>query len=163
MNKSGGQNIKQAIEDDNLDIVTAFKAQQQRSNKNIDNDSCSVKTTATLNHHNKDLEKKEQYDDDSSTIFKFHHNHNNNLFKRGWNKVIGDIYANDDPMEYRQSRKNIIILIVALSGVSGPIGSMIYMPGATDMAADLYTSLAGINGTVAAYVVCMGLAVSIYI
>ncbi|KAI8992038.1 major facilitator superfamily domain-containing protein [Mycotypha africana] len=80
------------------------------------------------------------------------------VFSKWWSKVMGDIYANDDPHSYSKLRKNLIIFIVALGGISGPIGSMIYMPGLVTVSRDLNTPMTAINGTVSAYVICMGIA-----
>lgn len=81
--------------------------------------------------------------------------------RSNWFKyLIGDIYASDDPRDLSESRKNIIVFIVALGGVSGPLGSMIYMPGLLSVARDLKTSISAVNGSVAAFVVFMGVAVS---
>ncbi|KAI8137472.1 major facilitator superfamily domain-containing protein [Fennellomyces sp. T-0311] len=80
-------------------------------------------------------------------------------YRSSWFKyLLGDVYAQDDPSDISASRRNIIILIVALGGVSGPLGSMIYMPGLLAVANDLNTSVSAVNGTVAAYVVFMGVA-----
>jgi hypothetical protein len=73
---------------------------------------------------------------------------------------IGDIYAQDDPMEYSRSKKNAIILVVALGGVFGPLASMIYMPSLVDIANALHTSTASVNATVSTFVVFLGVGVS---
>lgn len=84
--------------------------------------------------------------------------------KGTWIKfLIGDVHADDDPQQLSMARKQLIIFIVALSGISGPLGSMIYMPGLLSVADDLHTSMSAVNGSVSAYVVFMGLAVSIRI
>ncbi|KAI8137648.1 major facilitator superfamily domain-containing protein [Fennellomyces sp. T-0311] len=81
------------------------------------------------------------------------------ITRRTWIKyVIGDPYAHDDPMQLSMARKQAIIFVVALSGISGPLASMIYMPGLLSVARDLNTSLEAVNGTVSAYVVFMGVA-----
>ncbi|KAI9244130.1 major facilitator superfamily domain-containing protein [Phascolomyces articulosus] len=72
--------------------------------------------------------------------------------------ILGDIYAKDDPSIMSDQRRNIIILIVALGGVSGPLASMIYMPGLLSVANDLNTNISAVNGSVSAYVVFMGVA-----
>lgn len=103
--------------------------------------------------------------------------------------ALGDIYADDDPNDLSDRRKNIIIAIVAFGGVSGPLGrysdqylstsesyllilprtysiyvypyvSMIYMPALLRVAQDLHTTSSAVNGTVSAYVIFMGVAVS---
>ena len=73
---------------------------------------------------------------------------------------IGDPYSLDDPQQLTIRRKQAIIAVVALSAVTGPIGSMIYMPALLAVAQDLHTSSEAVNGTVSAYVVFMGVAVS---
>jgi hypothetical protein len=99
-------------------------------------------------------------EDDTSTAHstildeKFHNR--SNLFKYIW----GDIYATDDPNQYSQKKKNIIILLVALGGLCGPLSSMMYMPGILAVAADLNTSISAVNGTISAFVVFMGISVS---
>jgi hypothetical protein len=87
--------------------------------------------------------------------------HKINTVKKWWQNITGDIYADDDPNELSQTKKNIIISIVALSAIIGPAGSMIYMPGVQDVMNEMETSLDGVNGTVAVYIVFMGIAVSI--
>lgn len=72
---------------------------------------------------------------------------------------IGDPYSLDDPQKLTMRRKQVIIAVVALSAVTGPIGSMIYMPALLAVADDLHTSSEAVNGTVSAYVVFMGVAV----
>ncbi|KAI9247685.1 major facilitator superfamily domain-containing protein [Phascolomyces articulosus] len=72
--------------------------------------------------------------------------------------LIGDPYVSDDPQQLSMRHKQIIIFIVALSGISGPLASMIYMPGLLSVARDLNTSMEAVNGTVSAYVVFMGIA-----
>ncbi|KAI9495936.1 major facilitator superfamily domain-containing protein [Zychaea mexicana] len=87
------------------------------------------------------------------------HNEDKEQKKRGWIKyLIGDPYASDDPQQLSMRHKQIIIFIVALSGISGPLASMIYMPGLLSVARDLDTSMEAVNGTVSAYVVFMGIA-----
>lgn len=50
------------------------------------------------------------------------------LTKNGESKVawltflIGDIHTDDDPMNLSNTRKQMIIFVVALSGISGPLG-----------------------------------------
>ncbi|KAI9491754.1 major facilitator superfamily domain-containing protein [Zychaea mexicana] len=72
--------------------------------------------------------------------------------------LLGDIYADDDPSDMSERRQNIIILVVALGGVAGPLGSMMFMPGLLAVANDLNTSTSAVNGSVSAYVVFMGVA-----
>ncbi|KAI8987088.1 major facilitator superfamily domain-containing protein [Pilobolus umbonatus] len=80
------------------------------------------------------------------------------LLTRIWDVVMGDIYDPSDPQDLSPRKKNMITFIVALSGISGPIGSMIYMPGLLTVMEELNTSSAAVNGTVAAYVVFTGIA-----
>ncbi|KAG2230703.1 hypothetical protein INT48_003710 [Thamnidium elegans] len=78
--------------------------------------------------------------------------------KSNWLTYIwGDIYATDNPNQYSQKKKNVIILLVALGGLCGPLSSMMYMPGILAVAADLNTSISSVNGTISAYVVFMGI------
>ncbi|KAI7856198.1 major facilitator superfamily domain-containing protein [Circinella umbellata] len=106
----------------------------------------------------------QQEDHRSETIV-----HNNNSYKMklqniSWKQstwikhLIGDPYVSDDPQQLSMRHKQIIIFIVALSGISGPLASMIYMPGLLSVAQDLNTSMEAVNGTVSAYVVFMGIA-----
>ncbi|CAO3644321.1 unnamed protein product [Mucor fragilis] len=71
--------------------------------------------------------------------------------------VMGDIYASDDPNLYSERRKNVIILLVALSGIAGPMSSMMYMPGILAVVQDLHTTTSAVNGTISAFVVFMGI------
>lgn len=75
------------------------------------------------------------------------------------NYFIGDIYSDDDPQDLPTTRKNVVILLVAIIGVYGPLGSMIYLPALLNIANDLQASRSAVNGTVSAFVVCMGTAV----
>lgn len=75
------------------------------------------------------------------------------------NAILGDIYADDNPNEYSESKKNFIILLVALSGIAGPMSSMMYMPGLLAVASDLNTSTSAVNGSISAFVVFMGISV----
>ncbi|KAL1933462.1 hypothetical protein VTP01DRAFT_7552 [Rhizomucor pusillus] len=68
------------------------------------------------------------------------------------------MHADSDPQQLSMAHKHLIIFIVALSGISGPLGSMINMPGLLSVADDLHTSMSAVNGSVSAYVVFMGLA-----
>jgi hypothetical protein len=77
--------------------------------------------------------------------------------------IMGDIYATDDPNDYSQRKKNIIILLVALGGIAGPMSSMMYMPGLLAVARDLNTTTSAVNGTISAFVVFMGISVSLFI
>lgn len=85
-----------------------------------------------------------------------------NMSRQKWlTFLIGDVYAQDDPRDLSDKRKNIVIFILALGGVNGPLGSMIYMPGLLSVARDLHTTLSAVNGSVSAFVVFMGVAVSV--
>lgn len=85
------------------------------------------------------------------------------LFKKWYRAIMGDIYATDDPKQgLSQTRKNIIIAVAAISGLSGPIGIMINLPGVLQMTQELHTSVAGMNGTVSACIIMMGLAASLF-
>lgn len=82
-------------------------------------------------------------------------------YRSHWFKYIfGDIYASDDPNNYSEKRKNVIILLVALGGLCGPLSSMMYMPALLTVAEDLKTTVSAVNGTVSAFVVFMGISVS---
>jgi hypothetical protein len=83
------------------------------------------------------------------------------FFKAATSRILGDIYATDDPQLYSSRRKNAVVLLVALIGINGSISSLIYMPGILQMADDLNVSLPAIDGTVSAYVVFAGIAVSL--
>ncbi|KAG2220826.1 hypothetical protein INT45_004487 [Circinella minor] len=79
--------------------------------------------------------------------------------RSGWLEYfLGDIYVEDDPRDMTDRRRNLIIFIVALGGISGPLASMIYMPGLLAVARDLNTSVSAVNGSVSAYVIFMGVA-----
>lgn len=78
-----------------------------------------------------------------------------------WLNIMGNIYADDDPHLYSNTKKNIIVFIIALSGISSTIGNMIYMPDVVRISQDLNTTLTGMTGTVAVYVVFIGIAVSV--
>ncbi|KAI7908200.1 major facilitator superfamily domain-containing protein [Cokeromyces recurvatus] len=135
------------------------------NNSNVDlpgqssEDTHSINTTSTKGHHHGSHSFKEDHNDSrSSTIVHRNENHQRGFIKTWFSGLLGDIYAEDNPREYSTMKKNIIIFIVALSGISGPIGSMLYMPGLTDVSKDLHASLPAINATVAAYVALMGIA-----
>ncbi|KAL1927933.1 hypothetical protein VTP01DRAFT_3338 [Rhizomucor pusillus] len=82
-----------------------------------------------------------------------------NMSRQKWlTFLIGDVYAQDDPRDLSDKRKNIVIFILALGGVNGPLGSMIYMPGLLSVARDLHTTISAVNGSVSAFVVFMGVA-----
>ncbi|CEP09811.1 hypothetical protein [Parasitella parasitica] len=106
--------------------------------------------------------KKYHYDEDdrftsASTVY--HHGQRRfGALTTFFSHLMGDIYSDDNPKNYSKLKKNTIIMIVALSGISGPIGSMIYMPGLTQIQASLNTSTAVINGSVSAYVIFTGVA-----
>lgn len=92
--------------------------------------------------------------------------HNNTNQKKSklnawYNFIMGDIYATDDPNLYSESRKNVIIMLVALSGIAGPMSSMMYMPGILAVVEDLHTTTSAVNGTISAFVVFMGISVSL--
>lgn len=78
-------------------------------------------------------------------------------------KVLGDIYSSDDPQLYSATRKNTIVLLIALIGINGSMAQLIYLPGILQMADDLNASLPAIDSTVSAYVVFAGIAVSFLI
>ncbi|KAL9538694.1 hypothetical protein MBANPS3_010746 [Mucor bainieri] len=79
-------------------------------------------------------------------------------FKSTVSKVLGDIYSSDDPQLYSSTRKNTIVLLIALIGINGSMAQLIYMPGILQMADDLNASLPAIDSTVSAYVVFAGIA-----
>ena len=101
--------------------------------------------------------------DDESAAITVHGNEQKDMPKqRSWIKyVIGDPYAPDDPQDLSVRRKNLIIIIIALSGISGPLASLIYLPGLLSVAHDLNTSMEAVNASVSTYVVFMGVAVKI--
>ncbi|GAB5589290.1 hypothetical protein Unana1_04190 [Umbelopsis nana] len=78
--------------------------------------------------------------------------------RRWLSKALGDVYAQDNPMDLSKSKKNTIILVVALGGIFGPLASMIYMPSLVDIANSLNTTTASVNATVSTYVVFLGIA-----
>ncbi|OAC98855.1 hypothetical protein MUCCIDRAFT_115100 [Mucor lusitanicus CBS 277.49] len=85
-------------------------------------------------------------------------NQEKSLVKSTVSKVLGDIYSSDDPQLYSPTRKNTIVLLIALIGINGSMAQLIYMPGILQMADDLNTSLPAIDSTVSAYVVFAGIA-----
>jgi hypothetical protein len=117
------------------------------------------------NHRHNDDDDDDDDDEFTSASTVYHHKKNQfTAIKKLFFHVMGDIYADDNPREYSKLRKNTIIMVVALSGISGPIGSMIYMPGLTQIQGSLNASTAAINGSVSAYVIFTGIAVcNIYI
>ncbi len=82
------------------------------------------------------------------------------IFKKWWFKMVGDVYGDDDPHNLSSAKKNIIVFIVALSGLIGPASNFIYMPAINNVMNDMNTSLTGINATIAIYTVFLGIAVS---
>ncbi|CAO0794753.1 unnamed protein product [Mucor circinelloides] len=98
--------------------------------------------------------------DDAVDSMKTTHNSSsekNNKLKSWYHFIMGDIYALDDPNLYSERRKNVIILLVALSGIAGPMSSMMYMPGILAVVQDLHTTTSAVNGTISAFVVFMGI------
>ncbi|KAG2196808.1 hypothetical protein INT47_002735 [Mucor saturninus] len=75
-----------------------------------------------------------------------------------WTAIMGDIHAEDDPQLYSTTKKNIIIFIIAMCGITSNIGNMIYMPDVMRMSQDLNTTLTGMAGTISVYVVFLGVA-----
>lgn len=110
-----------------------------------------------------ELGSRRQLEDDISSAHttilneKIDNNNKSNWFSYLW----GDIYAKDDPNQYSQKKKNVIIFLVALGGLCGPLSSMMYMPGILAVAADLNTTTSAVNGTISAFVVFMGISVSL--
>ncbi|CAO3636166.1 unnamed protein product [Mucor hiemalis] len=106
-----------------------------------------------------DFNSRRHTDDDTSTAHSTVLNEKiDNLNKSNWfNYLWGDIYATDDPNQYSQKKKNVIIFLVALGGLCGPLSSMMYMPGLLAVAADLNTTTSAVNGTISAFVVFMGI------
>lgn len=86
--------------------------------------------------------------------------HHNTVKQKLKNYLFGNIHAEDDPRTLPNWRKIIIIFIVALSSISGSMGSMIYMPGLPVIAKDLQASDAALNGTISVYIVFSGIAVT---
>lgn len=91
-----------------------------------------------------------------STILDATNTSKSNWFTYFW----GDIFSKEDPNLYPQSKKNVIIFLVAIGGLCGPLSSMMYMPGILAVAEDLKTTISAVNGTISAYVVFMGISVS---
>lgn len=85
------------------------------------------------------------------------------FFKSTVSKVLGDIHSSDDPQLYSPTRKNTIVLLIALIGINGSMAQLIYLPGIFQMANDLDASIPAIDSTVSAYVVFAGIAVSFLI
>lgn len=85
---------------------------------------------------------------------------NKSLLKQCWFKTMGDIYAKDDPHDLSNTRKNAIVLIIALIAIIGSASIFIYIPGSSSVMSDMNTSLIGLNATVAIYSVLLGIAVS---
>lgn len=103
--------------------------------------------------------------DDAADSMHTTHNSNrqkNNRLTSWYHFIMGDIYASDDPNLYSERRKNVIILLVALSGIAGPMSSMMYMPGILAVVEDLHTTTSAVNGTISAFVVFMGISVSLH-
>lgn len=100
--------------------------------------------------------------DEGSATIKENNSQNKDIhiFKRYWFEVMGDIHADNDPHDLSPAKKNIIVFIVALSGLIGPASNFIYMPGINNVMNDMHTSLTGINATIAIYTVFLGIAVS---
>ena len=102
-------------------------------------------------------------DDAADSISTTHNSYQkSNRLKSWYNFIMGDIYASDDPNLYSEKRKNVIILLVALSGIAGPMSSMMYMPGILAVVQDLHTTTSAVNGTISAFVVFMGISVGLF-
>ncbi|KAI9244232.1 major facilitator superfamily domain-containing protein [Sporodiniella umbellata] len=76
--------------------------------------------------------------------------------KSYWSYLMGDIYAQDDPIQYSSKRKKLIIFLVAMGGLCGPLSSLMYMPALLAVARDLNTTASAVNATVATFLVFMG-------
>lgn len=63
----------------------------------------------------------------------------------------------DDARNYLKSTKLLIVLIVALAGTTGPMGTSIMLPAVTDMARDLNTSVSTVNVSVGVYLLSLGI------
>ncbi|CAK7240006.1 MAG: hypothetical protein STHCBS139747_001441 [Sporothrix thermara] len=61
------------------------------------------------------------------------------------------------PYEYQNKTKWLITLIVALSAAAGPLGSSIFYPALSQLAADMHTSHTVANLTIALYMLAMGI------
>jgi hypothetical protein len=136
---------------------------QSLSSHQIEEENHSTMNTAPISLKNH--QRKSSTDDTStahSTILDDNHCINKELNKKSnwFNYIWGDTYASDDPNQYSQRKKNVIILLVALGGLCGPLSSMMYMPGILAVAQDLNTSISAVNGTISAFVVFMGISVS---
>ncbi|KAL9559624.1 hypothetical protein MBANPS3_000330 [Mucor bainieri] len=144
----GGCSHSNTMEDVAVSLESISNQQQQHH----DNSWSPFSKKHHHHHHDED-------DRFTSASTVYHHQIKRfGAIKKFWSHAMGNIYADDNPREYSKLKKNIIITIVAFSGISGPIGSMIYMPGLTQIQASLHTSTAAVNGSVSAYVVFMGIA-----
>ncbi|KAI7906019.1 major facilitator superfamily domain-containing protein [Cokeromyces recurvatus] len=94
---------------------------------------------------------------ETSSIIVTTENTNHKKWNRWKNYLLGDVYALDDPYHFSSSKRNFIILLVALGGIAGPMSSMMYMPSILVIAKDLETSMSAVNGSISAFVVFMGL------
>ncbi|KAI8143158.1 major facilitator superfamily domain-containing protein [Fennellomyces sp. T-0311] len=84
-------------------------------------------------------------------------NSSKSQLRRCFDYIIGDPHASDDPKEFSLRRKQMIILIISLSGFPGPLANMIYFPGSLSIAKEFNTTITTVNGTFSSYMIFMGL------
>jgi hypothetical protein len=76
-------------------------------------------------------------------------------------RLLGDIYASDDPKQVPKYKKYFYVFVVAFIGINQSISILIYMPGIYQMMDDLNTSVTGFDATTSIYIAFAGIAVSI--
>lgn len=74
-------------------------------------------------------------------------------------RLLGDIYASDDPKLLPKYKKYFYVFLVAFLGVNQSIAILIYMPGIYQVMDDLNTSVTGFDATTSVYIVFAGIAV----
>lgn len=83
------------------------------------------------------------------------------IAKRWSTKIKNGVLTSEkDPRSYSNMKRYVIIFIVALCSMTGTLNSFIYMPGVIQIISDLNTNTTGINGSIAVYIVFLGIAVS---
>ncbi|KAI9309406.1 major facilitator superfamily domain-containing protein [Cunninghamella echinulata] len=76
-----------------------------------------------------------------------------------WSFLIGNIYDNDnDPYEFTTLRKNVILFIISSINITGPLGSMIYLPCLNSITTYFNTTDSLVNASISSFMIAMGIA-----
>ncbi|CAO3635636.1 unnamed protein product [Cunninghamella blakesleeana] len=100
-------------------------------------------------------------DDAHTTISTFENEKTNKMTKltKWWTYFIGDIYEkNNDPYQFSSSRKSLILFIIASINITGPLGSMIYLPCLSSISTYFNTTDSLVNASISSFMIAMGIA-----